>query len=81
MSKLCCMPTAVGATESTGYCDLFWTYVPEGYIGFRGRLAGGDLGYGTSAGASACAADGAVALSYRSVSAPLCFFEADPVVA
>jgi hypothetical protein len=44
----------------------------SGY-GFRCRLAGADLNNGTNAGAAACNANDAVALSNQNVSAPLYF--------
>jgi hypothetical protein len=82
MHRLCAMPTAVGATSETGYCDLFWTFTDAAHAsyGFRCRLAGGGLACGASAGAFASNTNNAVAVADRSISAPLCFFEEDPIV-
>jgi hypothetical protein len=82
MHRLCAMPTAVGATSGTGYCDLFWTYTDaaNASYGLRGRLAGGAFDYDAHAGAAACYTIEWVAGAWAHVSVPLCFFEEDPIV-
>jgi hypothetical protein len=77
---LCGMPTEIGASSSTYFGDLFWNYVKSGYLGFRVRLSGSSLDDGTHAGAVASNANDAVAVASQYVSAPLCYFEEDPIV-
>lgn len=73
------MPTEIGATASTYFCDYFWESSASSK-GLRVRLSGADANYGTYAGAFAANTNGAASNSDANVSAPLCFFDADPVM-
>ena len=73
------MPTEIGATASTYFCDYFWENSASSK-GLRVRLSGAYAHYGTYAGAFATTADNAASYSLANVSAPLCFFDADPVM-
>jgi hypothetical protein len=79
MSKLCCMPVEVGATNATFFADYFWTNAASSQ-GLRCRFAGGLLYHDTNAGAAATRSNDAVAVATANTSSPLCYFEADPVV-
>lgn len=76
---LCGLPTEVGGTASTHYCDYFYTNA-ETSQGLRVRLAGGYADNGTAAGAgyASTIASASNATAYLSVS--LCFFDQDPVI-
>ena len=76
---LCAMPTEIGATASTYFCDYFWENSASSK-GLRVRLSGAGASYGTNAGAFATYTNGAASYSGATVSAPLCFFDADPVM-
>ena len=76
---LCAMPTEIGATASTYFCDYFWENSASSK-GLRVRLSGASADDGTDAGAFAAKPNGAASHSDASVSAPLCFFDADPVM-
>ena len=79
-NRLCCMPTEVGGSASTYHPDYFYT---DGATasGLRVRFAGGGAGNGTAAGASFASANNAASNASAYYSSPLCYFEADPVVA
>lgn len=74
---LCAMPTEIGATASTYFCDYFWESSASSK-GLRVRLSGANSG--TYAGAFAANTYDAASHSAATVSAPLCFFDADPVM-
>ena len=78
---LCAMPTEIGATASTYFCDYFWENSASSK-GLRVRLSGAYANddTGANAGAFATSTYGAASISYADVSAPLCFFDADPVM-
>ena len=76
---LCCMPTEVGGSPTTYYCDYFYTNVNTSK-GLRVRAAGGGANDGTYAGASCTAANNAATYSRTSCSSPLCYFESDPII-
>ena len=76
---LCCMPTAIGGSQTVRYSDQFYTSA-ETSKGLRVRAAGGNADSGTFAGASCTAASGAAAFAYASYSAPLCYFDEDPKI-
>ena len=76
---LCAMPTEIGATASTYFCDYFWENSASSK-GLRVRLSGAGANDGTDAGAFASDTIDAASHSSASVSAPLCFFDADPVM-
>ena len=73
------MPTEIGATASTYFCDYFWENSASSK-GLRVRLSGAYAYFGTGAGAFATYTGNAASYSNASVSAPLCFFDADPVM-
>ena len=73
------MPTEIGATASTYFCDYFWENSASSK-GLRVRLSGANAYGGTDAGAFATHTNGAASYSDAHVSAPLCFFDADPVM-
>ena len=76
---LCCMPTEVGGTPTTRFGDYFGTNAATSK-GLRVRAAGGYARYGASAGASCTLANSAATSAYAYYSAPLCYFEEDPVI-
>ena len=76
---LCCMPTSVGGSAATYYCDYFWTNAATSK-GLRVRAAGGCVHIGASAGASSSSANCAASTTYAGYSSPLCFFEEDPQI-
>lgn len=76
---LCCMPTEVGGTPTTRFGDYFGTNAATSK-GLRVRAAGGHAYYGARAGASCTSASNAAAYAYALYSAPLCYFEEDPVI-
>lgn len=73
------MPTEIGATASTYFCDYFWESSASSK-GLRVRLSGAGAYYGADAGAFAAHTVDAASYSDAAVSAPLCFFDADPVM-
>lgn len=73
------MPTSVGGSASTYYCDYFWTNAAT-QTGLRVRAAGGCVYDGTYAGASYSNAYYAASTTYAGYSSPLCFFEEDPQI-
>jgi hypothetical protein len=79
MHKLCCMPTEVGGSSSTYFCDHFWQDW-QNYYGLRSRLCGGGAYHGANAGAFCSNASSAVAVSWAHYSLPLCYFEEDPII-
>ena len=76
---LCCMPTAVGGSSSTYYCDYLYQSA-QSSKGLRVRAAGGSADSGTNAGASGASANDAAAYARANCSSPLCFFEEDPQI-
>ncbi|MCM1515676.1 MAG: hypothetical protein NC080_04560 [Paraprevotella sp.] len=76
---LCCMPTSVGASNSTCFCDYFYTNAATSK-GLRVRAAGGSANNGTNAGASYTTAYHAASTTSAYYSSPLCFFEEDPQI-
>jgi hypothetical protein len=76
---LCCMPTSVGGSTATYYCDYFWTNAAT-QTGLRVRAAGGHVSSGANAGASYSTAGNAASTTAARYSSPLCFFEEDPQI-
>ena len=76
---LCCMPTEVGGTPTTRFGDYFGTNAATSK-GLRVRAAGGYAYSGTNAGASFTFANYTATLASANCSAPLCYFEEDPVI-
>ena len=76
---LCCMPTEVGGSETIRFADYFYTNAKTSK-GLRVRAAGGGAHYGAAAGASSALASAAATFVYAYCSAPLCYFEEDPVI-
>ncbi|WP_373172636.1 hypothetical protein [Prevotella merdae] len=76
---LCCMPTEVGASPTTNYCDQFYTDAATSK-GLRVRAAGGSAVNGTNAGASYTGSDSAATTTRTFYSSPLCYFEEDPII-
>lgn len=76
---LCCMPTEVGGSATTRFADYFYTNAATSK-GLRVRAAGGNADYGTGAGASYTYASYAAAAAIADYSAPICYFEEDPVI-
>ena len=76
---LCCMPTEVGASPTTNYCDQFYTDAATSK-GLRVRAAGGSAGLGTGAGASCANSSYAATTTHTFYSSPLCYFEEDPII-
>ena len=76
---LCCMPTEVGGTATIRFGDNFYTNVDTSK-GLRVRAAGGYANGGTNAGASCTSALNTATDASAHYSAPLCYFEEDPVI-
>ena len=76
---LCCMPTEVGGSPTTCYCDYFYTNANTSK-GLPVRAAGGSADYGTNAGASCTSAINAATSTRTHCSSPLCYFESDPII-
>lgn len=76
---LCCMPTEVGGSVTIRFADYFYTSVDTSK-GLRVRAAGGGTNYSTNAGASCTTTYNAAASKAANSSAPLCYFEEDPVI-
>ena len=76
---LCCMPTEVGASPTTNYCDQFYTDAATSK-GLRVRAAGGSAYHGTNAGASCTSTNYAATITNTSCSSPICYFEEDPII-
>ena len=76
---LCCMPTEVGGTPTTRFGDYFGTNAATSK-GLRVRAAGGRANRGSIAGASCAYAHTAATFAFADYSAPLCYFEEDPVI-
>ena len=76
---LCCMPTEVGGSATIRFADYFYTNVDTSN-GLRVRAAGGRAYYGANAGASSAIAHSAATSANAYYSAPLCYFEEDPVI-
>lgn len=71
-----CVPTEIGGSSATYFCDYFYTNAAISQ-GLRVRRAGGHADHGAGAGSSdsaTCSATNA----YAYISAPLCFFSEDP---
>lgn len=76
---LCAMPTEVGGSSSTYYCDYFYTNGATA-TGLRVRAAGGYASAGAYAGAFCVHAYYAASYAHANFSSPLCFFAEDPVI-
>lgn len=78
---LCCMPTEVGASPTTNYCDYFYTNAVTSK-GLRVRAAGGSAHYSAYAGASCPISyyTASTANALVNYSSPLCYFEEDPII-
>ena len=76
---LCCMPTDVGGSATMRFADTFSTDVATSK-GLRVRAAGGSAFHNEFAGASSTYALGWPEIGYSYYSAPLCYFEEDPVI-
>ena len=76
---LCCMPTEVGGSWTTHFADYFYTD-PKTFNGLRVRAASGHASNGGAAGASYASASHANTYADATFSAPLCYFEEDPVI-
>ncbi|MDR1274603.1 MAG: hypothetical protein LBK12_08635 [Odoribacteraceae bacterium] len=79
MHKLCCLPTEVGGSSATCFCDYYYTNW-ETSRGFRVRLSGGSSHTGTNAGAFVTDAYYAGTSTAAYVSSSLCFFDEDPLM-
>ena len=76
---LCCMTTAIGGSQTVRYSDQFYTSA-ETSKGLRVRAAGGRAYEGVAAGASYVNAAAVDAFESAGCSAPLCYFDEDPVI-
>lgn len=76
---LCCMPTDIGGSPNLRYSDYFYTNA-ENSNGLRVRAAVGRSVGGTFAGASCANANSTATGADASSSAPLCYFEEDPII-
>ena len=76
---LCCMPTAIGGSQTVRYSDQFYTSA-ETSKGLRVRAAGGGANNRTPAGASSASAAFEATLATANYSAPLCYFDEDPKI-
>ena len=73
------MPTEIGGSPTLRYSDQFYTDA-ETLKGLRVRAAGGSAYGGANAGASCADAYSAATSGHANCSAPLCYFEEDPVI-
>lgn len=76
---LCCMPTEVGGSVTIRFADYFYTDAKTSK-GLRVRAANGNANDSTAAGASYTNANNAATHASAVYSAPLCYFEEDPVI-
>ena len=76
---LCCMPTEIGGSSTLRYSDDFYTSA-ETSKGLRVRAAGGGSEFGVHAGASCALTYNVAAFAFPVYSAPLCYFEEDPII-
>ena len=76
---LCCMPTEVGGSTTIRFADYFYTNAKTSK-GLRVRAAGGRANSGAIAGASCTGAGDAATTAITYCSAPLCYFEEDPII-
>jgi hypothetical protein len=79
MNLLCGLPTMVGGSSSTYFCDQFYTNVGSSQ-GLRVRLAGGDSNDGTDAGAHYTHSYYTAALAAPAISVPPCYFREVPLI-
>ena len=70
-----CVPTEIGSTSATYFCDYFYTNVPDSQ-GLRVRLAGGNANNGTNAGSSYTNTNNAATNANANISAPQYFKKA-----
>ena len=70
------LPTEVGGSPSTYYCDYFYTSAKTSQ-GLRARLVGAYASNGANAGAFCSDVDGTWTYAFATVSSPLCYFEED----
>ena len=76
---LCCMPTEVGGSATIRFADYFSTN-PNTYNGLRVRAASGRASTGMNAGASYTNLENTDMVGAQNHTAPLCYFEEDPVI-
>ena len=76
---LCCMPTKIGGSATIRFADKFTTNVNISK-GLRVCVAGGGASDSTNAGASFTDVSFTATNEYPSFSAPLCYFEEDPII-
>lgn len=76
---LCCMPTEVGGSATIRFADYFLTSVGASND-LRVRAAGGGSTTEAHAGASYVHAGSSGMYAHESYSAPLCYFEEDPII-
>ena len=76
---LCCMPTEVGGSATIRFADYLYTNAKTSK-GLRVRAAGGYASNGALAGASYALTNNAATNADAYYSAPLCYFEEDPVI-
>ena len=76
---LCCMPTEVGGSETIRFADYF-DKSDAAVKGLRVRAAGGNATSGAGAGASYTSVYFMTANGSKNYSAPLCYFEEDPII-
>lgn len=69
------MPSVVGGSSSTYFCDYFYTGIPAAG-GLRGVLFGGFAGGGASAGFASASTNSAPSDTYTHVGSRLCFIPA-----
>ena len=75
---LCCMPTEVGGSATMRFADRF--EFSNNFKGLRVRITGGRSDDNNNAGASFSYIIGASSYTYSSATAPLCYFEEDPII-
>ena len=76
---LCCIATEVGGSETIRFADYLYTNAKTSK-GLRVRAAGGKADLGTYAGESYASVHLTATFNNQSCSAPLCYFEEDPVI-
>ena len=81
MHLLCGLPTELGASDATFYCDHFWSRAPTEEWGWWSRMSGGLADASVSAGMHSAYARGGTDYGQNYVTSPLVYFVEDPVTA
>lgn len=78
MNRFCGLPTMVGGSSSTYFCDQFYTNIES--QGLRIRDAGGYSDNGSTAGSHYSRSIITASYAHSNSSVPLCYFREDPLI-